>query len=427
MTSRTTHVLVLPSEEFQPPESHLAGIFQLHQCRVLLDAGFTVGVVSVKQEFSIPMLIKESLFRLLKRPARKALEGYGVLGLIGLLKDKIWHLDRFVSHELVEGIPTVRISGFYFGKPSPAKNHTGWVAAGKKAFESYVDKHGKPDLLHAHNCDPAGILAADLSSRFNIPFVMTEHSSYFHRQLIPQTLMPKLRHAFASAAVVGVVSPRLGQDLHKHAGLSLQKTQWMPNVIDPDFAAVPLAESREKSAGFEFLSVGDLIPLKGHKELISAFASTFRGQEAILKIAGDGPQMESLDQHISEHGVEDQVTLLGRLGRTEVRDAIDECDCLVLPSHYETFGVVLIEAMVRGKPVVASDCGGPSCVVNSENGVLVPPQDVRALGEALLKMRQSYSQFSSTRIRQDVIERFGHHRLVSDLTTAYDAALGMDV
>ena len=125
--------------------------------------------------------------------------------------------------------------------------------------------------------------------------------------------------------------------------------------------------------------------------------------------------------------MEDQVALLGRLGRTEVRDAIDECDCLVLPSHYETFGVVLIEAMVRGKPVVASDCGGPSCVVNSENGILVPPQDVSALGEALLKMQQSYSQYNPAQIRQDVIERFGHHRLVGDLTTAYDAALGMDV
>lgn len=418
-----THVLVLPSEEFQPPESHLAGIFQLHQCRVLRAAGFRVGVISVKQEFSVPMLLKEFVFRFAGKSPRKGLSKFGILGLLGLLKDKIWRLERFVSHEAVDGIPTVRISGFYFGKPSAATNYKGWVLAGKQAFQSYCDVHGHPDLLHAHNCDPAGLLAAEISSQFSIPFVLTEHSSYFHRQLIPESLIPRLRQAFEAAAVVGVVSPRLGLDLNKHVGLLADKTQWMPNVIDPEFADLPLAKHLVQSTTFELLSIGDLIPLKGHRELISAFAEAFNDKDAVLRIAGDGPEFDSLCDHIQELQVGAQVTLLGRLGRAEVRNAIDDCDCLVLPSHYETFGVVLIESLVRGKPVVASDCGGPSCVVNDSNGLLFPPKDIAALTKALQEIHQAYSKYDAAAIREDVLQKFGHHRLVGDLTKAYDTAL----
>ena len=223
-SSKKTAVLVIPSEEFQPPESHLAGIFQLHQCRVLKKSGFQVGVISIKQQFSIPMLLKEVAFRAVGCAPRMGLKDYGIFGLLKLMRDKILHVEKFITAETVEGIPTVRISGFYFGRPSAATNFRGWVAAGKKAFTAYCELHGKPDLLHAHNSDPAGILAADLAANFNIPFVLTEHSSYFHRQLIPESLMPRLRHALEKAAVVGVVSPRLGQDLHKHAGLAAEKT-----------------------------------------------------------------------------------------------------------------------------------------------------------------------------------------------------------
>ncbi len=415
-------MLVIPSEEFQPPESHLAGIFQLHQCRVLQNAGFKVGVISVKQEFSIPMLLKESVFRILGKSPRTGLQEFDVPGLLGLLRDKIWRLEKFIAHDSVDEIPVVRIRGFYFGKPSPARNFKGWVAAGNKAFAVYCEKHGKPDLLHAHNCDPAGILAAKLATNFDIPFVLTEHSSYFHRQLIPKSLMPHLRDAFKKAAVVGVVSPRLAQDLQKHAGLAIEKTQWMPNVIDPEFVAFPLPKIPATSE-FRFLSIGDLIPLKGHRELISAFANAFHGLPVTLDIAGDGPDFESLLEHIATLEMGSQVRLLGRLPRTSVCKAIDQCNCLVLPSHYETFGVVLIESLVRGKPVIAADCGGPSCVVNSENGILVPPGNVEELASALSKMRQSYSKYDAAHLRNDALQRFGHHRLLSDLTKAYDTAL----
>jgi glycosyltransferase involved in cell wall biosynthesis len=415
------HILVIPSEEFQPPESHQAGIFQLHQCLALKNAGYQVGVISIKLEYSLPMLLKEIVFRLVGKPARKKLATYRLLDLPLLLYNKLFRLARFISKEAVHGIPTLRIAGFYHGRPNERTDYKRWVHAGLKAYQAYVDLHGKPDLIHAHNSNPAGILAQRLSDTHNIPFVLTEHSSYFHRRLIPPSLITPLRKVLDNASVVGVVSPRLAEDLQEHVGLPADRCQWMPNVIDPEFTEATSA-AIAPSDTFHLLSIGDLIPLKAHAELIEAFHFSMRGNNAHLIIAGDGPEDHSLQRRILDLGLGKQIKLVGRLGRRSVRDAIDRCDCLVLPSHYETFGVVLIEALVRGKPVIAADCGGPSCIVNKQNGILFPPKNISALAKALDHMSRFHDIYDSDAIRRDAIERFGQKRLVSDLTSAYAKA-----
>ena len=130
------HILVIPSEEFQPPESHQAGIFQLHQCLALKNAGYQVGVISIKQEFSLPMLLKEIFFRLIGKPAREKLAKYRLFDLPWLIYQKLFCLERFISKEIVEGIPTLRIAGFYRGRPNERTDYKGWVRAGAKSLPS---------------------------------------------------------------------------------------------------------------------------------------------------------------------------------------------------------------------------------------------------------------------------------------------------
>ncbi len=415
------HILVIPSEEFQPPESHQAGIFQLHQCLALKAAGYRVGVISIKQQYSLPMIIKEIMFRTFGRAARVQLADYRLSGLPRLLYQKLFRLERFISKDVVTGIPTLRIAGFYRRPPNQSTDYKDWVRAGIKAYLAYVDAYGKPDLIHAHNSHPAGILASRISEQDDIPFVLTEHSSYFHRGLIPSSIMPHLRRAFERASVIGVVSPRLANDLESHVGVDTTAFHWMPNVIDPEFARCDV-EQKKVSTKMTFLSIGDLIPLKAHTELIKAFHASLRGKNARLIIAGSGPMQASLQQQIDHLELSDQVHMVGRLGREAVRNAIDSSDCLVLPSHYETFGVVLIESLARGKPVIATDCGGPSCIVNQDNGILVPPENIPELAKALEQMFGSHTLYDHNAIHRDAMERFGQDRLVSDLTVAYTKA-----
>ena len=81
-------------------------------------------------------------------------------------------------------------------------------------------------------------------------------------------------------------------------------------------------------------------------------------------------------------------------------------DAFVLSSAYETFGVVLIEALACGKPVVSTACGGPDYIVTEENGLLVPVGDTQALGAALEQMIRTIDRYDPFRLKQDLSPSF---------------------
>src|SRR5690606_9435676 len=101
------------------------------------------------------------------------------------------------------------------------------------------------------------------------------------------------------------------------------------------------------------------------------------------------------------------VTFLGKLSRGEVRMALSNCNAFVLPSRFETFGVVLVEALAMGVPVIATRCGGPEDIVTENTGVLVPVDDRQALAEALESVLLSPDKWDRDTIREDCRARFG--------------------
>jgi glycosyltransferase involved in cell wall biosynthesis len=175
---------------------------------------------------------------------------------------------------------------------------------------------------------------------------------------------------------------------------------------------------------FRFLSVGFLVEGKNHAGLLRAFAAQFRGGSDVeLRIGGDGPLRASLEKLASQLGVVDQVTFLGRLTRPEVLRQMQVCDGFVLPSDYETFSVVLIEALACGTPVVATACGGPEHIMREQDGILVPPRDPIALGQAMREMVRTLHSYDSEGMRRSCIERFGRDALVERLNRVYHEVL----
>lgn len=427
------HVLILPSEQFQPPESHLAGIFQLHQARILRDLGYSVGVISIAQEFSIPMIGKAIASKACGRQHDRV-PNRSLLCLFGLLWSKIARVKDFIREEQIEGIPVCRIDGFYFLPPHPGRNHFGWVKAGLAAFDRYRHQHGTPDLIHAHNCDSAGLLARQIKRKHGVPYVITEHSSYLHRGLIPKSMYPRLAESIRDADAMLVVSPTLKKAIRAKLGSVADQAQYLPNVIDPEMESLPLVADATAPPPTRFLAIGDLIKLKGHENLIRAFAASFghtldsdstegtagKRSLASLTIAGDGPEQTNLSRLIDELNLSNQVNLLGRISRQQVVEELDACHCLVLPSEFETFGVVLIEALSRGKPVIATACGGPEAVVNDDVGMLVPVRDQDSLATALTKMVSDLPQYSADQVRQSVIDRFGKAAFAESIQRVYD-------
>ncbi|MEO7501174.1 MAG: glycosyltransferase [Gemmatimonadaceae bacterium] len=417
-------MLLIPSEEFLPPGNHLPGIFQYHQATVLQKAGFQVGTLSIRQAVSIPMVARAALFRVAGKTPGNTLDGLTFREMWRLLADKFAHPDRFVTVEEITGIPVVRVEGFYYLPPSPRTNYIGWVRAGVAAFDEYCRRFGAPDVLHAHNSDPAGLLAHRLSRRTGIPFVVTEHSTFFARGLVPHGLYPKLRRALRAASSVAVVSPALGDLLTRQLGLEDIHFKWISNVLDEEVVHAPLAHHSGKSGNFDFLALGNLTPIKDHALLLRAFHRAFgESPEVALRIGGDGELQETLEALSVSLRIADKVEFLGRLSRLQVIDELDRCDAFVLPSRYETFGVVLIEALARGKPVVSTACAGPDAIVTPEDGTLVPVGDVGALADAMAAMRRDHAQYHGDDIRNRAILRFGPQRLAESLERLYAEAL----
>ncbi|HUP11732.1 MAG TPA: glycosyltransferase [Niastella sp.] len=133
-----------------------------------------------------------------------------------------------------------------------------------------------------------------------------------------------------------------------------------------------------------FLNVGRLVPVKGHRDMILAFNEFLPAcPHAILHIAGDGPERESLTGLINKLGLQNNVTLLG--SRSDIPQLINEYDCFVFPSHSEGFSGSIVEAMFAGLPVLASDIPvNKEVISHMETGYFFEKGSVQSIKSALL-------------------------------------------
>jgi glycosyltransferase involved in cell wall biosynthesis len=145
--------------------------------------------------------------------------------------------------------------------------------------------------------------------------------------------------------------------------------------------------------------------------------------EVSLTIVGNGPERPALEEQARQLGVASRISFRGRLNRRAVREALQHAHAFVLPSRYETFGVVLLEAMATGLPVVATASGGPEDIVTPDTGELVPPGDPSALASALLRMKASWSAYNPYAIRQRTLRQYGPEPFVRRTRLLYNRAL----
>jgi glycosyltransferase involved in cell wall biosynthesis len=118
-------------------------------------------------------------------------------------------------------------------------------------------------------------------------------------------------------------------------------------------------------------------------------------------------------------GISDQAQFPGRLAREEVLTAMSHANAFVLSSRYETFGVVVIEALALGLPVVSTRCGGPESIVREQDGILVPVDNVEALAEAMVKIYESQNQYNPAEIRDACRDRFSEKAVANRLMKIY--------
>ena len=326
------------------------------------------------------------------------------------------------SLENDEGIPTLRMHTMtWFPRQFPYLNYWLWVRNGLKLYKKYVEQFGIPDVVHAHAMIYGGLLAWNIQTQQAVPFVVTEHGTAYARNLFAPWELKLAAKAAAAADARLAVSEAFCEELNGFIG-----SRWepCPNVVPGRFTEYELPE-RPDSEQFVFTDVAYLSKRKGIHHLITAFANAFGADETVvLKIGGDGKERDSLEALAKQLGVADRIIFLGALDREGVRDLMAQTDVFVLASQYETFGVVVIEALALGKPVIATRCGGPNLVVREQDGLLVEPGDVDAMTQALLYMRNRIEDYDAAEIRSACVDRYGEQALVNRLVSIYESIGG---
>ncbi|WP_049985873.1 glycosyltransferase [Halobellus rufus] len=230
------------------------------------------------------------------------------------------------------------------------------------------------DLIHCHITWTSGYVGARLKQELDIPYVLTVHANrnWFEQQL--ESDNDRLKTAWEDADRLIRVNRSDRSKLEAYN----DDVVYVPNGYDTDtFERISTAVARER-LGIDqeppvVFALGTLKPRKGFQHLMRAMTRVHESKpNARLVIGGQGGMRGELETLAAELGIEDRTSLLGYLEPDVLNDWMNATDVFVLPSYSESFGVVQLEAMACGTPVVATENGGSEEVVTSdEYGLLV--------------------------------------------------------
>lgn len=296
------------------------------------------------------------------------------------------------------------------------------------AFLAFQAKQGTNYPLVHTNYWMSAWIGLQLKQMSNIQLVHTYHSlgaikyqATNQRPAIAATRLAVEQQILEQAHCVVATSPQEEEYLRQ-----LVSTQGTIKVIPcgtdtENFRTIPKAEART-TLGLNLqdqivLYVGRFDPRKGIDTLVRACAQSDAYQQGQLHlvIAGgsdadmaDGQERQRIEALVHELGLSDRTVFAGRVGHDVLPLYYTAADVCVIPSHYEPFGLVAIEAMSCGTPVVASDVGGLRfSVVPEETGLLVPPQNPAAFAEAIDRIlsdevwARKLRKQASARVRQN--------------------------
>ena len=279
------------------------------------------------------------------------------------------------------------------------------------------------DVIHSHEFVMA-VYGAAAAHRLGLRHVVTMHGNQGMTEKFQRRVA--LRWAFRNSDHVVAVS----NDTRRHLVSSLGVRKDAIDVIHNGIPERPgqRAETRQQLGVSDsevlMLSVGNLIPRKGHALLLQSLtllASHGVNTPWRLVIAGAGPEQAALEAQIAALGLGDRVQLLGR--RTDVPDLQAAADVFVLPSLWEGLPLAILEAFFAGNAVVATNMSGiPEAIDDGTHGVLVPPGDVPALAAGLAAVLRD----PAYRNRLGAAGRERAHRqfTIGVMTSAYERMYG---
>jgi rhamnosyl/mannosyltransferase len=321
---------------------------------------------------------------------------------------------RHTVEEIVDSVPVARLGTLL----------TAFSTSVSPGMVSRIRASGA-QLVHLHLPNPAAVLAY-LASGHRGPLVVTYHSDTVKQRILGRMFEPFLKTALSKSAAIIATSPnylasspvlQAFRDRCRIIPYGIEIAQF--EQCSPD----AVQEVRQKLGERLVISVGRLVYYKGFDVLIRAMPSV-RGK---LVIVGQGPLRAELQNLAVRLGVADKVVFAGEIDNSSITAYYHAADLFALASvaRSEAFGIVQIEAMASGLPVVNTglDSGVPFVSLHGETGFTVPPGDPQALAMAINRLlddaglRQSLGQAGLRRARQ----KFGLDAMLRRTLELYDS------
>lgn len=340
------------------------------------------------------------------------------------------HEKRGINFNVEDGLRTYRYRDYNY-LPKNSLMFKSFNKRMEKLYLEIVKTEGKVDIIHAHSAFWGGIAASYISKKYNIPLVITEHSSLKYAKYVKESYKKYIYEAYKSADTLIAVGNGLKRELQKYVDRKIEVIHNMVDLklfyMDEDnkdelflinnYNNKNMVKRSERK--FKFFSCAFLEEGKGMEDLIKAFTKAFKGKEVTLKIGGDGSLRNSLCQLIKNLQMEKQIELLGALSREEVSKEMRDCNVFALASEHETFGVVYIEALACGKPVIGTNNGGAEDIITDYNGIIAKKNNIENLAGALKKIEEIYSTYDENEIREKTILSYSENVLIEKLKGVY--------
>ncbi|WP_368207760.1 glycosyltransferase [Aeromonas sp. s12] len=287
------------------------------------------------------------------------------------IPQKIRRYSNLKSYEHLDGIDIYRPT--YLRLPFFKKLNHILLSFAMIRFVRNVFKN-EVDIIHSHGMYPDAFISMKLSKRLNIPLVCHVHDSYLNKVFDENKneMSLVLQNASSFIAV---------SEYQKRTLISLGANEEKIDVIYNGVFHTDIINQCDSLNRFIF--IGNLIPVKGVQILIDA-VKILKDKNVIVRvdIVGDGHCRSHFINKVKELGLENQIDFRGVVPNEDIQKLICHYNGLILPSLYETFGIVLIEALSVGTPVIASDtCAIPEIVKNY--GLLFKPGDPIDLAEKI--------------------------------------------
>jgi glycosyltransferase involved in cell wall biosynthesis len=290
----------------------------------------------------------------------------------------------------------------FFGKIVTAFRY---LLAWKKAINHYKKENGKPDIIHANVVFPASIFATWYSFKWKVPYLITEHwSGYFPKDGRYKGFILKWVSSMAvrRASAMVTVSAALMKNMQ---AANLRNTYYViSNIVDNDTFSLS-EKSLSNSVRFIHTSFpdGDRKNVPGIIRAFDMFHANHKDSTLTL-IAGEEKDTTELKQLCESLRLNDAVRFLLPKPKKDLAGLLHNSDAFILFSEVETQGVVLLEALCCGLPVISSRCGAPEDFITPENGLLVDVGNEQQLSDAMNTFAINKNSYNPVAIRNSVID-----------------------